>query len=145
MDVVSFNSPKSGLEVEGVGSGGTSGGIAALVIDILTMKKIVATDSPKNVGGGGGSVGTNDVVGVGTSGGIATLVIDILNMKIVHTYYGLPACILTLIIGALVDTVLRVCKSVVPSDTGKPHSVGFGPLTRAYCDFMSCLGRSSLK
>ena len=57
MFVVSVNSPKSGLEVEGVRSGGTSGGIAALIIDILYMKKIVASDLPKNVGGGGGSVG----------------------------------------------------------------------------------------
>ena len=145
MFVVSVNSPKSGLEVEGIRSGGTSGGIAALVIDILNMKKRVASDSPKNVVVGGGIVGTNDVVGEGTNdvvgegtSDVAALVIDILNMKISIPHYGLPACILTLIMGADVDVVPRLCKSIVSSDTGKPHEL-------PYCDFMSSLGRSSLK
>ena len=91
MLVASVNSPKSGLEVEGVGSGGTSGGIAALVIDILNMKKMVggkylsvASNSPKNVVGGGGSVGTNDVVGEGTSD-VAALVEDIKKIENFHT------------------------------------------------------------
>ena len=69
-----------------------------------------------------------------------------MNMKKIkyHGHYGLPTCILTLIMGAKVDVVPRVCELIVSSDTGKPHSVGLGPL-RAYCDFMSSLGRSTLK
>ena len=52
-------------------------------------------------------------------------------------YYDLP--ILRLIIGAEMDKVLRVCKSLVPlSDILRPHSVGFAPLI-AYSVFMSSL------
>ena len=54
---------------------------------------------------------------------------------------GLPTCILRLIMGARPVESLSVYKLL--SDSGKPHSVGFGPL-RAYCDFMSSLEMPSL-
>ena len=42
-----------------------------------------------------------------------------MNMKKIkyHGHHGLPTCILTLIMGAKVDVVPRVCELIVSSDT----------------------------